>query len=95
MQTDSKYIACIVESVDCIIRCFIIPKDKQYASQFNAPSAFFNNSDSSLVLKLDVNSNAIVKKCQMHLSTHNVTCYKYGAAAIRQCRFDFPCPTND
>ncbi len=27
LQVDSKYTTCIVEFIDCIIRCFIIPKD--------------------------------------------------------------------
>ncbi len=73
----------------------IIPEDEAYAPQSDAPSASFDNSDSSFVLKLDVDSNIIAKKCQIYLSTHNATCYKYSAATTGQCRFDFPCPTND
>lgn len=30
----------------------------------------------------------------MHLSTHNTTCYKYGAIAIGQYRFDSLCSIN-
>ncbi len=95
MQADSEYAACVVEFIDHIIKCFIIPEDEGHLPQSDAPSASLDNSDSSFVLKLDVDSNAVVKKCQMHSSTYNATCYKYSAAAIDQCRFDFPRPTND
>ncbi len=95
LQADSEYVVCVVEIIDCIIKCSIIPEDEAYAPQSDAPSTSLNDSNSSFVLKLDVNSNAVVRKCQMHLSTHNAICYKYGAIATGQCRFDFPCPTND
>ncbi len=66
-----------------------------HAPQSDVLSTSLDDSDSSFVLKLDVNSNEVAMKCQIHLSTHNATCYKYGAAATGQCRFDFPRPTND
>ncbi len=95
LQADFKYIPCVVEFIDRIIRCSIIPEDKVYAPQSNTLLASFNESDSSFVLKLDIDSNAFMRKCQMYLSTHNATCYKYGAAATGQYRFDFPCPMNE
>lgn len=63
--------------------------------QSNTPSAFFNNLDLSFILKLDVDSNAIVRECQIYLSTYNATCYKYDATTTGQYRFDFPCSTNN
>ncbi len=95
LQADSEYTAHVVEFLDRIIKCSIIPEDEAHAPQSDAPSAFLDDSNSSFVLKLDVDTNVVVRKCQMHLSTHNATCYQYSAAATGQCRFDFPCPTND
>lgn len=37
----------------------------------------------------------MAKRFHMHSSTHNATCYKYGAAATGQFRFDFPRPMNE
>ena len=95
LQLDSEYTACIIVSINRMIRCSIKPEDEAKAPQPNAPSAFFDESDSSFVLKLDVNSNTMAKRFQMHLSTHNATCYKYRAAATGQYRFDFPCLINE
>lgn len=75
----SDYATCIVEFIDYIIRCSIIPEDEADAPQPNALLASLDDSNSSFILKLDVNSNVVAKKCQMHLSTHNAICYKYGA----------------
>lgn len=82
LQADSEYTAYIVEFIDCIIRYSIIPKDEAHASQSDVLLAFFDNSDSSFVLKLDINLNVVVRKCQIHLSTYNTTCYKYGIAIM-------------
>lgn len=38
---DSEYATCIVEFINRIIRCSIIPKDKANTSQSNIPSVFF------------------------------------------------------
>ncbi len=95
LQADSEYAACIVEFIDCIIRCSIILEDEAHVPQSDALSAYHDDSDSSFVLKLDVDSNVVVRKYQIHLSTHNAICYKYDAAATDQYRFDFPCLTND
>ena len=42
-----------------------------------------------------IDSNPVASKCQLHSSSHNATFFKYGAAAIGQCRFDFPRSCND
>ncbi len=95
MQANSEYAICIVEFIDYLIKCSIISEDEAYARQSDTPSAFLDDLDSSFVLKLDINSNAIARKCQMHLLTHNATCYKYGTNETSQYRFDFSRPTND
>lgn len=46
--------------------------------QSDLSSAFFNELNSSFTLKLDVNLNIVVKSCLMHLSSYNITYYKYG-----------------
>lgn len=63
LQADFEYTACIVEFIDCIFRCSIIPEDEVYVPQSNVSSASFDNSNSSFVLKLDINSNAVARKC--------------------------------
>ncbi len=95
LHTDSKYAVCVVEFIDYIIRCSIIPEDEAHTLQLDAPLASLNESDLSFILKLDINSNAVARKCQIYLSTHNATCYKYGTATTSQCRFNFSCPTNN
>ena len=49
------------------------------------------NQTSNLLKKLDVNSNSIASKCQMHSILHNAICSKYGATATGKCRFNFLC----
>ena len=93
-QLIAEYVARVVVFINRIIRCSIKPEDEAKAPQPNAPSASLDESDSSFALKLDADLNAVAKRFQMHSSTHNATCYKYGAAAIGQCRFDFPRPMN-
>ncbi len=39
---------------------------------------------------MEQDSNAVAAKSQLHSSTHNATCFKYGAAETGQCRFNFP-----
>lgn len=80
MQTDSKYVACIIVFINPIIRYFINLKDKAKTLQFDVPSAFLDELDSSFAPKLDVDSNAVAIKFQMHLSIYNAIYYKYGAA---------------
>ena len=94
LQADSEYAACVVEFVNRIIRCSIVLEDKTRAPKFEAPSAFLDESDSSFALKLDIDSNIMAMRYQMHSSNHNAICYKYGATAIGQYRFDFPRPKN-
>lgn len=95
MQADFEYAARIIEFVNCMIRCSTVLEDKTQAPKFKAPSAFFDESDLSLALKLDVDSNAMAMTYQMHLLTHNTICYKYGAAATKEYRFDFPHLKNE
>lgn len=94
LQVDFENTACIVEFIDYIIRYFIITKDEANISESDTLSIFFVELDSSLVLKLDINSNSVVKKCQMHLSTYNTIWYKYNTIIIDQYRIDFLHPIN-
>lgn len=81
MQANFKYTACVIEFINCIIKCSIIPEDEAKTPQYNIPSTLLNELDLSFIQKLDVNLNAVARKCQMHSSTHKTTCYKYGAIA--------------
>lgn len=83
-QVNSKYAIHIVEFIDYIIKYSIIPKDKVYVLQSNTPLAFFDESDSSFILKLDVDLNVVARKYQIHLSTYTTTCYKYGVTTTGQ-----------
>lgn len=80
--------------INRILRCSIKPEDEAMTLQPDALSDFFDELDSSFALKLDLDSNAVTMRFQMHFSTHKATCYKYGAVAIGQCRFDFSCSMN-
>lgn len=74
---DTEYTVCVIVFIYRIIRCSIKPKDEAKTLQLNTLSAFFDKSDSSFALKLDVNLNAVAIKFQIYLLTHNATCYKY------------------
>lgn len=58
-------------------------------------SASLNKTDADFALKLYKDSNAIASKTQIHSSSHNTTCFKYGVAATGKCWFDFPCHSID
>ena len=53
-----------------------------------------NNNDSITTSQfanlLRSDSKAIAQKVQMHLPSHNLTCYKYNTRKSNVCRFDFP-----
>lgn len=70
---NSEYTVHVFEFIECIIRCFVILEDKTHALQSDTSLTFFDELDSSFILKLDVNLNIIARKYQMHLSTHNAT----------------------
>lgn len=93
-QADFEYATCIIVFINHIIRCSIKPKDEVKVLQSDALSAFLDKLDSSFTLKLDIDSNTVAMRFQMYLSPYNATCYKYRAAAIGQCRFDFLCLMN-
>lgn len=59
---DSKFTACINVFINYIIKYFIKSENKAKTLQFDAPLAFFEKLNSSLALKLDVNSNMVVIK---------------------------------
>lgn len=63
MQKNSKYAACISEFNNCIIRCFIAPKDEIQVPQFKVLSVFLNKSDSKFTLKLDFNLYIMNMRC--------------------------------
>lgn len=69
-------------------------KDEVNVVQSNTPSAFFEELDSSFILKLDTSSNVVEKKCYIHLLIYYATCYKYGAIETGQYRLHFFCLTN-
>lgn len=76
LETYFEYTTYIIQYINYIIRYFIILKDKADISQFNTPLAFLNESNLNFILKLNMNSNTIVRKYQIYLPTYNATCYK-------------------
>lgn len=91
LQTDDKYAADMVQFVDRIIWCSISEGNPDDINN-EPPSALLPETDREFMAKLEQDSNNIAAKTQLHSSFHNATCYKYGAAASKQCRFDFPRP---
>lgn len=79
---DNEYVDHIIEFINYIIRCFIIPKKEVYMLQFGALLVFLNNSDSSFALKLDVNLHIVARSFEIYLSTYNASCYKYYVLTI-------------
>ena len=75
--------------IDHIIKCFIDSEFVHVFVHFEAFSAFLNETVEEFSQKFHQNSNVIIVKKQLHLSSHTSTCFKYDAVAIRQCRFDF------
>lgn len=92
LQSDPEYAACMVRFIDKIIRCSIDSEQNSEAPKNEGPSASSKETDREFDIKLHNDSNVVAAKIQMHLSSHNTTCFKYGAAATGKCRFDFPRP---
>ena len=90
--SDTEYAAKMVEFVDNIIKCSIISTIQPETLLQEAPRASLDETDEEFSQKLEQDSNAIAAKSHLHSSTHNATCFKYGAAASGQCRFNFPRP---
>lgn len=57
--------------------------------------ANLNKTDEDFALKLYKDSNAFISKTQIHFSSHNAICFKYGAAVTKKCQLDFPYPYID
>lgn len=94
MQTDFEYATCIVIFINGIIRYFIKLEDKAKSLQSNILLAFLDKSDSNFILKLNVNSNTVVMRFQIYLSTHNIIYYKYKTIVTGQYRFEFSYSMN-
>lgn len=95
LLSDPEYSHRIAQYLDHIIRCSIISDKTHTTCNLQAPSAFLDKLDTELAEKLAADSNAVASKCQMHSTSHNATCFKYGAAATGKCRFNFPRPFVD
>ena len=96
LLTELEYASQMVKFIDHIIKCSIRPADTP-AERLNleSPDATLRaEPDADFAQRLEDDSNAVVLKRQMHSVSHNATCFKYGAAATRKCRFDFPRPVR-
>ena len=95
LRSDPAYTTRMIQFIDRIIKCSIVPARRSDGPKLDAPLASLNETDQEFAQRLEDDSNAVASKCQLHSSSHNATCFEYGAAATGQCRFDFPRPCND
>lgn len=87
--SDSLYTTNMMKFIDNII-CYLIVDvlDWKKASR-KALSASLDKTNGEFTLKLYKNSNFIAFTIHIYSSSHNATCFQYGAAVIRKCWFDF------
>ena len=91
MQLDAKYGADMVIFIDRII-CYSILEEVSIVVGDEALSALGGEINKELMLKVKRDGNAIADKTQLHFSSHNVTCFKYGVADSKKCQFNFSGP---
>ena len=89
LLSEPGYKARMAEYLDCIMKCCIVPNAGADKDNSEAPSASLDETDDIFAAKLAIDSNCIASKCQMHSTSHNATCFKYGSAAAKKCRFNF------
>ena len=81
--SDPEYAARMANFTDNIIRCSLDSAVQPETLSREAPSASLDETNNDFGQKLDQDSNAIAAKFQLHSSTHNAKCFKYGAAVTR------------
>lgn len=91
LKLNAKYTIDIVKFIDRII-CFSISEEGSNIIGDEIPSVLSNEIDQESIFKLEWNGNAITAKTQLHFSSDNATCFKYGVVNLKQCQFDFPWP---
>ena len=69
----------MVKFIDKIICCSILEEGSNVIGD-EAPSTLGSETDQGFLLILEQNDNAITAKTQLHFSSHNATCFKYGVA---------------
>ena len=79
----------MIRFINRIVKCLIVSIAESFVSIFDTPSTHLNESLKEFIRKLYNDSNAVFFKKQMYSFSHNVTCFKYNAAFIDKCRFDF------
>ena len=78
----------MTQYLDGIIKCCIEPDGTALSRGLEAPPASLEEIDA----KFAADRNHSASTCQMHSTSHNATCFKYGAAASQKCRFNLPRP---
>lgn len=86
---DLVYAEKMVEFIDNIIQYSIDSTLQGKPLSQETPSTSLDRNNKNFVLKLYRDSTFIITRCQLHSSTHNVTCFKHSATAIEQCQFHF------
>lgn len=79
MQANFKYVVCIVEFINHIIKYFFSPKNKIQMPESEILLVLFNKLNLSFALKLDVNLNT---KYQIFWLIYNIIYYKYKSIII-------------
>ena len=92
LVSEPQYKRQMVEYLDHIVNCSIQSDGLMLDISSEAPPADLAETNQQFNNKLAADSNAVAAKCQMHSTTHNATCFKYGAATTKKFRFNFPRP---
>lgn len=96
MPSDPDYLSQLIQFLDHIIKASlsVSPSDTS-ATQNPCPTKFTPFSTThdidAFCASLDADSNKVASKVQMHSTSHNTSCYKYGKSGSK-CRFNFPRP---
>ena len=96
MRGDPDYLSRLIRFLDHIIKASLsVPPSDTSATQNACPTKFTPFSTTLDVdafrATLDADSNKTASKVQMHSTSHNASCYKYGKSGSK-CRFNFPRP---
>ena len=96
MRGDPDYLSQLIWFLDHIIKASLsVPPSNTSATQNACPTKFTLFSTTfdvnAFCVTLDADSNKIASKIQMHSTSHNASCYKYGKSESK-CRFNFSRP---
>lgn len=75
LGSDTNYATCIIQFIDYIIQCLTALDDRCKDVSIMLLS-FLDKTDHDFAKKFNSDKDFIISKYQMHLFSHNITCFK-------------------